>query len=472
MSASHPRPPQRPDPAAPRFGFDERGLGADAVLRQLDAIARAEDATWAEGRCSGTIYCGDRAIYDLIAEAFGRFSYVNVLQRDMCPSQTRFESEIIAMTLDMLHGDAARARGKEPCGVIGSGGSESILSAIYAHREWGRAEKGVAEPEMILPDTAHVAFDKGAHYFGVKVVRAPVDPATTRVDVDFVRDHVSRNTVLLVGSAGNYPYGTIDPIEALSELALEHGTGLHVDGCLGGFILPWGEALGYEIPPFDFRLPGVTTISADTHKYGYGPKGTSLLLFHDKSLRRHQYFARPDWKGGMYASPGMGGSRSGGLIAATWAVMVALGREGYLAKARKVFETSFAMQAAVRKHPELRLMGEPTFCFSFTSDEFDIYHVNDAMKKRGWRFNGQQFPSAIHMCVTGPQTQPGVVERFAADLAEAVAYARRPDQPVPRSGALYGGQGTRASAESIDMVSLRERLKDWLDSTLEQPRPG
>ena len=460
------------DPRRPRFGFDEKGLGAPAVIEELAAVAGREDGVWADGRCSGTIYCGDRAIYDLIAEAFGRFSYVNVLQRDMCPSQTRFESEIIAMTLDMLHGEAARARGQAPCGVIGSGGSESIISAIYAHREWGRAEKGIEAPEMILPETAHVAFDKGAHYFGVRVVRAPVDPATTLVDVDFVRAHIGRSTVLLVGSAGNYPYGTIDPIEELSELAVEHGVGLHVDGCLGGFILPFGEALGYPIPPFDFRLPGVTTISADTHKYGYGPKGTSVLLFRDKSLRRHQYFARSDWKGGMYASPGIGGSRSGGLIAATWAVMVALGREGYLEKARRVFETAFAMQAEVKKHPALRLMGSPTFCFSFTSDEFDIYHVNDFMKTRGWRFNGQQYPSAIHMCVTGPQTQPGVVDGFGADLADAVAYARRPDQPVPKSGALYGGQGTRATAAGVDQARLRELLMNYVDSTLEQPRPA
>jgi len=458
--------------ASPRFGFDAQGLGPAAVLRELEAISRAEDEAWADGRCSGTIYCGDRAIYDLIGEAFGRFSYVNVLQRDMCPSQTRFESEIIAMTLDLLHGAAARARGFEPCGVIGSGGSESILSAIYTHREWGRAEKGIDAPEMILPETAHVAFDKGAHYFGVKVIQAPVDPKTTLVDVDFVRAHVTRNTVLLVGSAGNYPYGTIDPIEALSDLAIEVGVGLHVDGCLGGFILPWGEALGYDIPPFDFRLPGVTTISADTHKYGYGPKGTSVLLFRDKALRRHQYFARPDWKGGMYASPGMGGSRSGGLIAATWAVMVSLGRQGYLEKARKVFETAFAMQAHVRTQPALRLMGAPTFCFSFTSDAFDIYHVNDFMKQRGWRFNGQQFPSAIHMCVTGPQTQAGVADRFGADLAEAVRYAESPDQPIPRSGAVYGGQGTRSTAHDIDLKRLREGLMRYLDSTLEQPKPS
>jgi len=465
------RAPQRRSPGAPRFGFDEEGLGADAVVRELEAIARAEDAVWAAGRCSGTIYGGDRALYDLIAEAFGRFSYVNALQRDMCPSQTRFEAEIVAMALDLLHGEAARERGLEPCGVIGSGGSESILSAIFAHREWGRVEKGIDAPEMILPETAHVAFEKGAHYFGVKVIRAPVDPVTTLVDVDFVRRQIGPRTVLLVGSAGNYPYGTIDPISALSELALAHGLGLHVDGCLGGFILPFAAELGYEVAPFDFRLPGVTSISADTHKYGYGPKGTSVLLYRDKALRRHQYFVRADWKGGMYASPGIGGSRSGGLIAATWAVMVALGRSGYREKARRVFETAFAMQAEVRKHPALRLLGSPTFCFSFSSDEFDIYHVNDFLRQRGWRLNGQQFPSAIHMCVTGPQTQPGVVEAFGADLAEAVAYARKPPAPVPRSGALYGGQGTRASAGDVDLERVRKGLVAWIDSTLEQRPP-
>jgi glutamate/tyrosine decarboxylase-like PLP-dependent enzyme len=173
----------------------------------------------------------------------------------------------------------------------------------------------------------------------------------------------------------------------------------------------------------------------------------------------------------MYVSPGIGGSRSGGLIAATWAVMVSLGRQGYLDKARKVFETAFAMQAEVRKQPELRMMGNPSFCFSFTSDAFDIYHVNDFMKRRGWRFNGQQFPSAIHMCVTGPQTQGGVPERFGADLVEAVAYAKHPAQPIPKSGALDGGQGTRTTAKDLDMNRLPEGLIRYIDSTLEQPRP-
>ena len=238
---------------------------------------------------------------------------------------------------------------------------------------------------------------------------APVDPVTLQVDLEWVRDNIDANTVALVGSAPNYGYGTIDPIEALGAIALERGIGLHVDGCLGGFLLPFGRELGYDIPAFDFSVPGVTTISADTHKYGYALKGTSVLAFADQSLRNSQYFYLTDWSGGKYCSPGMDGSRSGGLLAATWAAMVSLGREGYRKYAKAIFETSSAMQDAIRSHSSLRLMGTPSFLFSFTSDEYDIYLVNDFLRTRGWRMNGQQYPNAIHMAVTRPQTQPGVV---------------------------------------------------------------
>ena len=272
----------------------------------------------------------------------------------------------------------------------------------------------MTRPNVIKPETAHPAFDKACHLFGVELRRAPVDPVTTQVDVDWVRDHVDDQTVALIGSACNYGYGTVDPIGDLSDVALERGVGLHVDACLGGFILPFGRELGYDIPAFDYSVPGVTSMSADTHKYGYAFKGSSVLSFRTKALRNAQYFYLTDWSGGKYTSPGMEGSRSGGLIAATWAAMVQLGHAGYLGYARQIFETSFAMQEAVTSHPELRLVGRPTFLFSFTSDEFDIYHVNDFMRTRGWRFNGQQYPNALHMAVTRPQTQPQVVAEFAA----------------------------------------------------------
>jgi len=433
-------------PYADKYGvirrFPEDGLDEQAILSQLREMASAEDGRWENGKCSGTMYCGDHAHYEFLNECFASFSHVNALQRDMCPSMNRFESEIIAMALDMLHGEAVQQRNpsQKACGSTGFGGTESILNAVLAYRDKAQQERGVARPTLIWPDTAHPAFTKAAHLFGLEVIVAPTDPVSTQVDVDFVRDHIDSRTAAVIASAGNYPYGTIDPIAELSEVVIEKGTCLHVDGCLGGWILPWGQELGYpNIPVFDFRNPGVTSISADTHKYGYGLKGTSVLAWRDKSLRRYQYYMRPDWKGGAYASPGLAGSRSGGLIAATWASLVHLGKKGFRERARKVFDVAFAMQDAVRQHPELRLMGRPTFCFSFTSDEFNIYHVNDFMASRGWRFNGQQHPNAIHMCVTGPQTQPGIVEAFAGDLAEAVDYAKDPPQPQPSSGGLYGG---------------------------------
>lgn len=425
-------------PYADRFGvvrrLPERGRPRAEILAELHAMATEEDALWESGRCSGTMYCGDHDHYEFMAEAFGLFGHVNVLQRDMCPSATRFEGEIVAMALDLFHGHEAGGVGQ-----VTSGGTESILTAMLAYRNHARAERGIDRPNVILPITAHPAFDKACHLFCIEAVKAPIDPDTTLVDVDWVAGHVDDRTIAIVGSAGNYGYGTVDPFDRLSELAVDCRIGLHVDGCLGGFVLPYGEELGYDIPAFDFRLPGVTTISADTHKYGYAFKGTSTLLYRNSELRRHQYFYSTEWVGGKYMSPGMAGSRSGGLLAATWAAMVSLGREGYRNYAKAIFETGYAMQGAVRSHPELRIMGTPSFCFSFASDVFDVYHVNDFMRQRGWRLNGQQYPNAIHMAVTRPQTQPGLVEAFAADLDDAVRYAVEHKDEQPHSAAIYGG---------------------------------
>jgi glutamate/tyrosine decarboxylase-like PLP-dependent enzyme len=460
-------------PYADRFPVNrtlpDEGRSREEILDELRSLAASEDAAWETGKCSGSMYCGDHDHYGFMNEVFGLFGHMNILQRDMCPSATRFEGEVIAMALDLMHGDAAAERGHDIAGMVTSGGSGSIMHALLAYRDHARAERGITNPNIVKPETSHPAFDKGCHLFGIEVRNVPVDPETTTVRPEVVADQIDENTVAIVGSACNYGYGTIDPIPELSDLAVERGVGLHVDGCLGGFILPFGQELGYDqIPTFDFRLPGVTTISADTHKYGYGLKGTSTLLFRDKAVRNSQYFFRTDWTGGKYCSPGMDGSRSGGLLAATWASMVSLGRRGYLAYAKQIFETSFAMQDAVRSHPELRILGDATFLFAFTSDEFDIYHVNDFMRLRGWRFNGQQYPNAIHMAVTRPQTQPGVAESFAADLDEAVAYALEHRDETPKSAAVYGGVAGGMTDEADDFI--RSVMADMMDK--HQGLPG
>ena len=440
----------------------DEGTARAEILAMMNDMAVRENVVWEDGQCSGTMYCGDHDHYDFLNAAFSNFSYVNTLQRDMCPSATKFEAEIIAMTLDML--GAGSLEGKNPGGLVTSGGSGSIAHAVLAYRE---GNPSVARANMIKPETAHPAFAKAGHLFGVDMKIAPVDPVTLQVDLEWVRANIDDNTVALVGSAPNYGYGTVDSITELGALALEHGIGLHVDGCLGGFLLPFGRELGYDIPAFDFTVPGVTTISADTHKYGYALKGTSVLAFADQSLRNSQYFCLTDWSGGKYCSPGMDGSRSGGLLAATWAAMVSLGRAGYLRYAKAIFETSAAMQDAIRSHPSLRVMGKPSFLFSFTSDEFDIYLVNDFLRTKGWRMNGQQYPNAIHMAVTRPQTQPGVVERWTSDLAEAVAYAKAHRDEPAKSGAIYGGVAGGMSDEADEFI--RAVMADMMDQQASIP---
>ena len=428
----------------------EHGIGHETILSMLTTMSDAENKVWETGQCSGTMYCGDHDHYDFLNEAFAKFSYVNSLQRDMCPSATKFEAEIIAMTLDLM--SASSISSTVPGGLVTSGGSGSIAHAMLAYREGSSAT--TSRPNVIKPETAHPAFDKACHLFGIELRIAPVDPLTTQVDVDWVKNAIDRNTVTIVGSAGNYGYGTVDPIRELGAVALENEIGLHVDGCLGGFILPFGRELGYDIEAFDFSVPGVTTISADTHKYGYALKGTSVLSFADEKLRNSQYFYLTDWSGGKYCSPGMDGSRSGGLLAATWAAMIHLGRSGYREYARQIFATSFAMQDAVRAHDELRIMGKPSFLFSFTSDVFDIYHVNDFLRTRGWRMNGQQYPNAIHMAVTRPQTQLGTVERWTEDLADAVSYANEHRDDAPSSGAIYGGVDGGPTEEADAFIKM------------------
>ena len=440
------------DPLKPykgRFaGYDRMpGTGRDPedIFQELSVMAREENARWQNGRVSGTFYHAGEAHRAFLNKVFALFSHDNTIQFDLCPSMFKLESEIIAMTARMLNGDAAAARNPEDqvCGTLTSGGTESILMAMKAYRDWARAERGITAPEIIMPHTAHPAFDKAGQYFGIKMVHVPVAEPDFRVNPQAVEARVTPNTIAIVGSAGNYPYGLIDPLEDLSDLALRRGLGMHVDGCLGGFILPWIEKLGYPIPPFDFRLPGVTSMSADTHKYGFALKGTSVVLYRNNIFRRHQYFGVPDWPGGMYASPTASGSRSGGLTAATWASMVYLGEEGYLKAVRAIMNVADEIKQGIAAIPELTLIGEPTFVISFRSDAVDIYHVNDFMKNRGWRFNVLQLPPALHFCVTMPQTfTPGVAGQFLADLREGVAYARDKAGTTAETTALYGMAGT------------------------------
>ncbi len=459
--------PPHPDPGSfpthPRL--PAQGRPAGELLAELESIARQEDARWRTGKISGTYYHGGDEHRTFLNRVFSLFSHVNVLQSDLCPSMARFESEIVSMTAQLLGAEAAAAG--EPAhrvvGSVTSGGSESIMLAMKVYRDRGRQEKKIADPEIVIPATAHPAFLKAGQYYGIRMVRVPVGPPDFRVEPAAVQSALGPRTVAIAGSAGNYPYGLVDPLQDLSDIALKHDLGLHVDGCLGGFILPWIERLGHPVPTFDFRLPGVTSISADTHKYGFGLKGSSVLLFRNRELRRYQFFQVPDWSGGLYASPTSAGSRSGGLTASTWASLVRLGEAGYLEAARAIMRVAAEIREAVQSIEELILIGEPTFLVSFRSEAVDVLHVNDFMRGQGWRFNCLQLPPALHFCVTMPQTLvPGLGQSFAADLRQAVHYAKSRAGTPAQSSALYGlagsVEGNRAASEL--MLSYLEALYD------------
>jgi glutamate/tyrosine decarboxylase-like PLP-dependent enzyme len=443
---------QNVDPFKPYKGrfksyeqIPEKGRDRDEIFKELSTMAEEENAKWKTGRVSGTFYHAGDDHRAFLNKVFSLFSHENTIQFDLCPSMFKMESEIISMTAKMLNGDAVKAHNPEDavCGTVTSGGTESILMAMKAYRDWARQDKGIAEPEIIMPHTAHPAFDKAGGYFGIKMVHIPVSAPAYLVDPRAVEAQINANTVAIVGSAGNYPYGLIDPLEKLSDIALKHNIGMHVDGCLGGFIFPWIEKLGYDIPPFDFRLPGVTSMSADTHKYGFALKGTSVVLYRNNIFRRHQYFNVPDWPGGMYASPTAAGSRSGGLTAATWSAMVYLGEEGYLKAAKSIMTVAGKIKKGIEAIPELALIGNPTFVTSFRSEDVDVFHINDFMKSRGWRFNVLQLPPALHFCVTMPQTfVDDVAERFLEDLHAGVDYAKSKAGTVAETTALYGLAGT------------------------------
>lgn len=424
---------------ASRVTLPDEGVARERVLAEMEALAERERERWHDGFVSGAVYHGDDEHVGFLTRVYSTFSQTNPLHADLWPSVVKYEAEIVAMTADML--GAKWVDDGPVCGVVSSGGTESIMLAMKTYRDWARATKGVRRPRVVAPDSAHVAFDKAAQAFELELVRVPVG-TDFRADVAEMRSAIDRNTICLVGSAPGFPHGVIDPILELSELARERKIGFHTDACLGGFVLPFARELGANVPEFDFRLRGVTSMSADTHKYGYAAKGTSVVLYRSPELRRYQYFTATDWPGGLYLSPTFAGSRPGALSAACWAALVATGRAGYLDATSKILEAAARVRSGIAAIPGLRVLGDPLFVIAFASDELDVYRVLDGMGQRRWNLNGLHKPAAVHLCVTLRHTQPGVVDRFLSDLREVVAHVRA--HPDEKSGMapIYGLAGT------------------------------
>jgi sphinganine-1-phosphate aldolase len=322
------------------------------------------------------------------------------------------QSDVVSMVSELLHGD------KEAAGFMTTGGTESLLLAVKAARARGR-ERGIAAPEMIVPTTAHASFEKAALYFGVESIRVPVG-ADFRADPAAMAAKVTSNTVLIVGSAPAYPQGVIDPIGEIAAIARAADINCHVDACMGGITLPMLERLGYPIAPFDFRVPGVTSISVDLHKYGYTAKGASVILHRNRELRRQQTFVTDNWLGGLYGSSGILGTKSGGPIAAAWAVMNYLGEEGYLRLTKAARDATEALLKGLRSVPGCRVLGEPEATHAaFTFDDVDAFGVGQALLQRGWFLDQQKPPPSLH-CTVNAVHGP-VIGSFIADLKAAVA---------------------------------------------------
>ncbi|HVZ36007.1 MAG TPA: aminotransferase class V-fold PLP-dependent enzyme, partial [Polyangiaceae bacterium] len=326
-----------------------RGLPAAEILGEMQAMAERERPRWQNGRVSGAVYHGGAEHVRLLNDVYALHSQSNPLHADVWPSATKYEAEIVSMTARLL-GANDEARSGQPAivGTVTSGGTESILLAMKAYRDRARVELGIHEPEIVTPDTAHAAFDKAAEYFGIRRVNVPVT-ADLRADVQAMSAAITARTIALVASTPSYPHGVIDPVSELAAVARNRGIGLHVDACLGAFILPFARQLGYPVAAFDFRVPGVTSMSADTHKYGYAAKGTSVVLYSTPELRRYQYFVATDWPGGLYSSPTLSGSRPGALGAACWAALLHVGYDGYLDAARRILETAAQLRAGIRR---------------------------------------------------------------------------------------------------------------------------
>ncbi len=402
-------------------GLPPNRTPADAVLNVMRQL-REKDARWQEGKTWSLVFHAGDEVHHLLKEAYAMFFAENGLNPMAFPSLKKFEAEVVSMTARLLGGDDRIA------GNMTSGGTESLLMAVKTAREWARANRPhITQPEILMPNSAHPAFEKAAHYFGLKSVRVPVDDHF-QADVDAMRAAVTPNTILLIGSAPSYPQGIVDPIPKLAALAQKHNILCHVDACVGGFMLPFVRRLGYPVPDFDFSVPGVTSISVDLHKYGYAAKGASVILYRTAALRRHQFFVYTDWAGGIYASPAMTGTRPGGAIAAAWAVMNFLGEAGYLEIAETVMRTVEKLRAGINAIDGLHVPGNPPMSIlAIGSNSLNVYEVGDELALLGWHLDRQQFPAGLHLTVT--PAHAAVADQFLADLATAARRAGRLSVP-------------------------------------------
>lgn len=416
------------------------GIPRDQIFAEL-ARNKAQDCAYASGRVWAYTYDPGADVAAVSRQAYMEYLHESAIDPTNFPSVVRLERDVVRMIAQLLRGDEAIV------GNMTTGGTESILLAMKTARDWARAERGITEPEIIVPMTAHPSFHKACAYFNIKPVIVPFDPVTFEADVAAMRRAITGNTILLAGSACGYAQGVIDPICEIAALAQEHGVLCHVDGCVGGIHFSLMRRMGYSLPDFDFSIPGVTSISADMHKYGYAPKNASVILYRNKELRRHQIFASSCTTTYALTNPTILSTKSGGPMAGSWATLLLLGEEGYQRIIRRVMDATARLIEGVNGIPGLRVLGKPQMCmFSFAAEGFNIYQLQDEMKRRGWylqpQFSTPLSPENLHVTVNANAVDG--VEAFLADLREGVAAVKTCDAP-------------------LDLTTVREQVRAILD---------
>lgn len=436
----------------------DRGLDSKDIVREVEHLLTVLDhSDWESGRVSGAVYHGGSELLDLQLKVYEKYSVANQLHPDVFPGIRKMEAEVVSMVLKLFNAPQLA------CGSTTSGGTESLLLTGLAAREFAKKTRGITRPEVIAPITVHAGIEKACDYFGMKLHKVELDCKTYQVDISKVKKLINSNTVLLVGSAPNYPHGIIDDIALLSDLAVKYNIPLHVDACLGLFIVTFLERSkvhgSKEIPLFDFRLPGVTSISCDTHKYGFAPKGSSIIMYRTPELRQCQYYVLSDWTGGMYGSSTLAGSRPGALMAGCWATLVHIGAEGYEQSCRDIVSVTNTARRAIesesylQKH--LQILGDPiASVLAFTTrptSKINIYELGDCMTKKGWHLASLQKPAALHFAFT--RLSVPAVNEFIADLIETVKELKDIESSsIGDTAALYGVAGSVSTAGIADRI--------------------
>ena len=408
----------------------EKGLPKEQVLGTLKAF-KSRDMDWKAGKVWCYVYNPGDDPNDVVKEAYMSFLTENGLDPTVFPSMLKLETDVIRMVAGLLHGD------ESVVGHMTTGGTESIMLAVKTARDRARVlHPEITRPEMVLPKTAHAAFHKAAHYLSVTPVVVDINPTTFKVEAESMRAAITENTILLVASSPSYSQGVIDPIAEIGALAQEKDLLFHVDGCVGGIHLSFMRKLGYDVPDFDFSIPGVTSISADLHKYGYAAKGASTILYRHKDIRKYQIFACTDTTAYTLINPTVLSTKSGGPMAGAWAILTYLGEEGFMHIVKTVQEATQKLISGINAIPELEVLGQPAMCmFSFKSDVINVYQLADAMAKRGWYIQGQfstpLTPRNLHISVNFGTTHQ--VDALLKHLRECVELVKGID-PIDSDG--------------------------------------